>query len=393
MSRRQTQLAAHLVDRVFPAVRLRQWVLSVPFWLRWRMAFDHDLCLAVHREMMTVVHGFYLARGREAGHMAGETGGVTVIQRFGSACELNVHFHSLLLDGVVVLSDAPDDDTLRFRSVRPPSDDELRALCTDIEQRVRRLLVSRGLWEDDDEGGQPLALDGDPEPLGDLFAASVRQRKGTGPHVGARVTRLRRAAPRASSGRHKARVSGFDLHAGVTVGKKRRDRREELCRYLLRPPLAADRLSWAGDGDVLLRLKTPWSDGTSHLKLTPVELLGRLAALIPKPHKNQVLYTGVLSARHRWRDRVIPAAPDGDDPGRSVGSTSDRPNPDWATLMARGLGLDVLACPVCDGRLRHLANIMERQVIQRILRHLGLRASPPELTPAPQLELAVDWGA
>ena len=237
--------------------------------------------------------------------------------------------------------------------MRGPSDDELRALCRDIERRVRRLLVACGLWEDDDEGGQPLALDGDPEPLGDLFAASVRQRTGTGPRVGARVTRLRRAAPRASSGRHKARVSGFDLHAGVTVGKKRRDRREELCRTLLRPPLAADRLSWAGDGDVLLRLKTPWSDGTSHLKLTPVELLGRLAALIPKPHKNQVLYTGVLGARHRWRDRVVPTAPDGDHAtGCSVGSTCDRPNPDWATLMARGLGLDVLACPVFE---RHRA--------------------------------------
>ncbi|MEO0326108.1 MAG: hypothetical protein AAF447_24375 [Myxococcota bacterium] len=48
---------------------------------------------------------------------------------------------------------------------------------------------------------------------------------------------------------------------------------------------------------------------------------------------------------------------------------------------------------MCDGRLRHLATIMERQVIQRILRHLGLRASPPALTPALQLELAVDRGA
>ncbi|MEO0326107.1 MAG: transposase [Myxococcota bacterium] len=80
-------------------------------------------------------------------------------------------------------------------------------------------------------------------------------------------------------------MSGVDLHAGVVVGKKRRDRNEEICRsLLLRPPLAADRLSWAGDGDVLVRLKTPWSDGTSHVKLTPVELLGRLAVLIPKPN-------------------------------------------------------------------------------------------------------------
>ena len=49
MSRRQTEIAAHLTDRVLPAVRLRQWTLSMPHRLRLLLAFDHDLCLAVHR--------------------------------------------------------------------------------------------------------------------------------------------------------------------------------------------------------------------------------------------------------------------------------------------------------------------------------------------------------
>ena len=39
--------AAHLVDRVFPHVPVRQWVLSVPFALRYRLAYDSEMVTAV----------------------------------------------------------------------------------------------------------------------------------------------------------------------------------------------------------------------------------------------------------------------------------------------------------------------------------------------------------
>ena len=35
--------AAHLVDRVLPEVPVRQWVLSLPFALRYRLAYDAPL--------------------------------------------------------------------------------------------------------------------------------------------------------------------------------------------------------------------------------------------------------------------------------------------------------------------------------------------------------------
>ena len=52
----------------------------------------------------------------------------------------------------------------------------------------------------------------------------------------------------------------------------------KLCRYLLRPPDAQERLRRMGDDRLLLTLKTPWADGTRHLLFAPEELLEKLAA-------------------------------------------------------------------------------------------------------------------
>jgi hypothetical protein len=79
--------------------------------------------------------------------------------------------------------------------------------------------------------------------------------------------------------RDHARQDGFDLHAGVRVSAHDRDRLERLCRYVLRPPVAQDRLRLTPEGQVLLELKRPWSDGTSQLLFDPVEFLERLAVL------------------------------------------------------------------------------------------------------------------
>lgn len=58
----------------------------------------------------------------------------------------------------------------------------------------------------------------------------------------------------------------------------------------------------------------------------------------------------------------------------------------WAALLGRTLSLDVLACPDCGGRLRFVATIEDRPVIEKILRHLGLPIDPPAPAPARQAE-------
>ena len=112
--------AAHLVDEVFPARPIRQWVLSVPWQLRFLFAHDPATMSAV----LGVVHrclAAHLAAKAGLSRRDARTGAVTLIQRFGGALNLNVHFHMLVLDGVYL--ERPDG-TLRFRRIghrRAPS--------------------------------------------------------------------------------------------------------------------------------------------------------------------------------------------------------------------------------------------------------------------------------
>jgi hypothetical protein len=164
--------------------------------------------------------------------------------------------------------------------------------------------------------------------------------------------------------------------------------------------MAQDPLRLDRDGRVWLALRRPWSDGTTHLTFDPVDLLGRLAVLIPRPRVNLVLYYGVLAPRAPWRTAVVgPGGCDratACDRGASGGEASGpsrarRPGPyRWADLMRRTFGFDVLACPRCGGRLRLLALIEHASTVDRILRHLGLPTAVPEPRPARAPPAAVE---
>ena len=53
-----------------------------------------------------------------------------------------------------------------------------------------------------------------------------------------------------------------------------RERLEHVCRYLLRPPLALERLTESSQGQLMYALAHPRADGVTHLLLDPLELLG-----------------------------------------------------------------------------------------------------------------------
>jgi hypothetical protein len=69
----------------------------------------------------------------------------------------------------------------------------------------------------------------------------------------------------------------------------------------------------------------------------------------------------------------------------------------WANLLERTFAIDVLACPDCGGRLRFVATIDDRAVVEKILRHLGLPVDPPVAAPAPHppwlpgFETTAEW--
>ena len=181
-------------------------------------------------------------------------------------------------------------------------------------------------------------------------------------------------------------MRGFDLHGRIAFGAAQRERLEELVRYCARPPLANDRLEKRADGRYVLRLKSRWRDGTTHLQFEPIELMERLAAQIPKPRINLVLYAGVLAPHSKWRAQAVcfarPTAPD----QRACETQTRAERETWSELMRLTFGLDVLACPRCGGRLKHLATILDERVARRILEHVGRRragaARAPSAPPA-----------
>ena len=66
----------------------------------------------------------------------------------------------------------------------------------------------------------------------------------------------------------------------VAVAAHARARLEHVC-YLLRPPLALERLRESSGGLVLYELAHPRADGATHLLLDPLELLEKLSVVIP----------------------------------------------------------------------------------------------------------------
>jgi hypothetical protein len=90
--RRMADTAAHLVDRVFPDVPVRQWVLTLPYALCYRYAYDSGLAGEVLRVFIRTVSSSLRRRAKRSGIQDGRCGGVTFVQRFGGAINLNVHF-------------------------------------------------------------------------------------------------------------------------------------------------------------------------------------------------------------------------------------------------------------------------------------------------------------
>ena len=293
--------AASLVDEVLPRVPVRQWVLTLPYRLRYRLAWDHALCRAVLGVYVRTLLAFYARTARPHGIQAGRTGTVTAIQRFGSGLQLNVHFHTLVLDGVFSQTRS---GPLTFHPAPPPSDADVAHILAIVRARVGRLLARRHLEPADDTAAADPLAEASPLLAG-LVGASVQGRVALGPRAGARVRRLGDDEPDlghvTSRGPRQAQLDGFDLHANVWVPPNDRARLEQLCRYLLRPPLAQDRVRLRPDGRVLVELKAVWRDGTSHFLFEPIEFLEKLAAIIPRPAVNLLLYHGVLAPHARWR--------------------------------------------------------------------------------------------
>ena len=404
------ETAAHLTDHVFPRLPVRQWVLSVPKRLRYYMQRDGPVLGMVLRIFLRVIEQTLQANCPVAAHVdkaALHIGAVAFIHRFGSSLNEHVHFHVCAVDGVFeevageggAAADAASQISpprIIFHPATGVTVDAVGQAQASLRRRILRAFVCRGLLEGFEAQ----------EMLG-------------------------------------YKHSGFSVDTSVCIAAHDRAGLERLLRYCARPPFALDRLRKAGSELVYRCAKQhsePGSDrrdqrdqrnanrGAKHgaqadeLHLTPLELIARIAALVPPPRTHRHRYFGVLAPNSPLRpavtalaqDAVVqPAQPAKPPPPAQVqaepastGAVAGAAAPEagnplltqaeptqpvqpkrpahylWAVLIARIYEVFPLVCPICGGQMRIIAFITYSADIRQILEHIGVETEPPRITPA-----------
>jgi hypothetical protein len=254
--------AANLIEDVLPEVALRQWVLTFPFPWRRRVAQDGAQFGALTRIFVGSVERFYSEREKRRGvRAAAKTGAVTVVQRTSSDLRLNPHLHVVFLDGAY----HEDGDRLIWNELGHLQTREVGEVLESAVGHMARYLRRHGLIE----LGR---TEEEPEPEAVLAASAVSGRE---PPAGPQW--LRGLSPLAPSALaydkpHCASLDGFTLHAATRAGALDVAAREALLRYVLRPPIAQDRVALQKDGLVRLSLKRAFADGTVAVDMDPLSL-------------------------------------------------------------------------------------------------------------------------
>ena len=381
-ARRMAEVAAHLTDEVIPHLPVRQWVLSVPKRLRPFLHQTPEVASGVLAIFLRALSSALrdASPGAPGAVRDAQFGAISFPQRFGSSLNPHYHYHVLALDGVI---SGDVEHGVRFHEATGLEARDVEALARTVQLRVLRWFARRGLLD-------PSA------------AADMRTWRGTG---------------------------GFFVDGSVRIEGEDRAGLERLVRYCARGPLALERLhAPAGletlsspEARLVYRLPEPDRDGRQELRLTPLELLDRLARLVPPPRIHRHRYHGVLAPNARLRSTVVSMGrPEPDEPPVGVESPSspglashpvapldrsDEPDPTgptprsrssrrlWAQLLARIYEVLPLLCRVCGGEMRIISFITLPPTVERILLHLDLPHRPPRVSPArgpPQAELHID---
>jgi ribosomal protein S27E len=389
-ARRMADSAALLVDDILPHQPMRQWVLSVPFPLRFLFASQPAVMGRVLGIVYRTIATFLTHKASFAKPMA-RTGAVTLIQRFGSALNLNIHFHMLFLDGAY--TGGSNGCPMRFRWVKAPTRDELIKLTNTIAFRVARYLERQGLLECDAGSSYltPEAVEtSDEDPSHQLLGSSITYRIAVGPQQGRKVFTLQTLPDCESDNPSTIMVGGvvgFSLHAGVATKTNERAKLERLCRYITRPAVSAKRLSLTRNGRVRYELKTPWRNGTTHVIFEPLDFISRLVALVPRPGINLTRFHGVFAPNSKHRVQVTPAKRGKGKKVKTSGEAQDQTHTEkrasitWAQQLKRVFSIDIETCDKCGSDVRIIASIEDPVVIRQILNHLDEKVTHADLLP------------
>jgi hypothetical protein len=277
--------------------------------------------------------------GRRGGDYAPKSG--SAAHRFGASLNEHTHFHVVFIDGVF----EPDqEESARFIEVEELDADDAKAVQTQVRRRILRAFVRRG-----------------------LIVAHDRKEMDAWEHGG-----------------------GFSLDASVSIEAHDRQGLERLPRYCARPPFAADRLEEIDAQRLTYHLPKPGLDGQTQIILSPLERIGRIAALVPPPRQHRHRYYGVLAPHSPLRPAVTALAPMlvatkpepvaepvADDPIDTIRRSPARYL--WVMLLARIYEAFPLTCSTCGAEMRIIAFLTEAVDVRAILEYIGEPATPPRI--------------
>jgi len=288
----------------------------------------------------------------------GGIGAIAFIHRFGSSLNEHTHFHCCIVEGVfqpaaAKIGESADTtaatDTAEaltsvdFHAATNLDTAAIAKVQAQIRQRILRAFLRRG-----------------------LIGKNDRDEMLSWEHGG-----------------------GFSLDASVCISGTDRAGLERLLRYCARPPFALEHLHTLDAEHLLYHNPKPRSDSPRDLVLTPLELIDKIAALIPPPRAHRHRYYGVLAPNSPMRAAVTAMAPLPEvvQP-MAEATTADAPPQRaashylWAMLLARIYETLPLVCPQCQSPMRIIAFITEGSSVRKILEHLGESTLPPCIAPA-----------
>ena len=163
---------------------------------------------------------------------------------------------------------------------------------------------------------------------------------------------------------------------------------ERLLRYCARPPFALQNLHQLDDEHLVYHNPKPRPGVPNDLVMTPLAMIGKIAALVPPPKWHLHRYYGVLAPNSHLRAAVTAQAPEAMIATSPQVSNAEEPHRRslshylWSQLLARIYEVFPLICPICHAEMQIIAFVTDASTIQKILGHIGEPTQPPTISPA-----------
>jgi hypothetical protein len=245
---------------------------------------------------------------------------------------------------------------LVFHSIPPPTDGEVAALTDRVATKILALVES---------GHADEVAPEDDGLIAERHAAAIG-RIGVPPADAAHIIKPRCAF-----------WNGFSVHADVRIHENDRLALTRLLAYATRPPCPDNRLTRLTDGTIQMRLKRPWPGGATVMIFQPVDLVRRLASLIPPRRRHLITYYGLASSHAKLRAKLVALVP-----AQAPSELAPEPLPPPPPPSTHPRQRTRLPWAECPGRMTVLAFLTDPDPVLAILEHLGLPTTAAVLAPA-----------